>query len=95
VVNPTAAADFAIIEAGEEQKLFILANDQAGAGSFDVTSLRVIGHSGGAVSVTVHADHLHYQTDAAQQGEYAVTYEICNTDGGCSQASASVTVYQP
>lgn len=95
VVNPTVLDDIAIIAAGDEQKLFVLANDQPGAGSFDISSLRVIGHSGGPVSVTVHVDHLHYLSDAAQQGDYSVTYEICNTDGGCSQANVVVSVYQP
>lgn len=94
VIGPTLMDDFAIVAAGDTQKLFVLANDTPGDGVFNNTTLRVISQSGAAEDVWLHEGHLHYVAGATQVGNDVIVYEVCNSSGACERATLTVTVYQ-
>ena len=91
---PLLQSDVAVIQAGQDQRAFVLNNDQSGGAGFDLATLRIMSAEPGALDLYVRDDHIVYETDPAQIGDYAVIYEICNDQGGCAQATLMVTAYQ-
>ena len=89
--SPTAAADTFTIEQEDDEKIYVLDNDDSGNSNLDEDTLEIITDPQYAESFRVHNDHIHYKS-IETTGQDTLQYRICNDNGLCDTGWLTITI---
>ncbi len=90
-VGPNAANDFHVTLLGLIQHISVLSNDSAGSAPLNSGSLRIVSGPGSGTA-TVSGSRIRFQTPGLIFLGTSFTYEICDTNGLCDQATVTVSL---
>ncbi len=91
IPSPTLGADTATVRAAASVLVDVLANDTAGSGTLQPSTLAVTA-APATGTATVEAGKIRYRAAAGVSGADTFTYTVCDSGGGCASAAVTVTI---
>lgn len=86
------AADSLEVDAGKDDKLDVLKNDEANDSKIDEDTLAVVDPPRHAASWRVDGGRIRYQAADGYIGPDELTYQVCDRDGHCGTAEVNIAV---